>query len=772
MNPDISAGQTIASHYKLDRPLNTTGSHETWVATHLETGERLCLRMLPLSLSDEDYDALVGRLENVRGLLHENINLTSGWVNDDGFRFLIERYVGAAIPLDLDAANAWQVIEQLIATLKYAHSLGIVHGHLTPANLLVNNDNKLTITGFGLPISLSASSPLKSPQQTSEQRQTSTVVQNADVSDDIYALGHMMFRMLTGHTWETTNTNVAATALEKPLPENLIRLLDKMLSAQPYERVVELDELLAALRQHYQGNQAGIAPIAFTKQPAADTITETTIPAAASSVPAGRSHRALPLRTVLSAGAALIVIATIVFIALPTATTSTPDTSASERQPAVASNSPALSTPAATAPPEPGPTPVELARQQFVESESQNLAKDILRLQIELEDQGVNLWALDEYENASLQLDAADTAYREADFELALSQYQDVKASLTDIGARIGTVLAEQVATGDAALVSGDARAAIKAFTIATIIAPQDPAHARKLKRAENLDNVISLTNQAEMLERSGDLDDAADLVQQAMAIDSKWQPTIKVKQRLEQSILQRNFQLAMSAGFSGISNRDYDKARAGFLSAREILPNSIEPADGLAQVEQAENNDRIKALRAIAEQHVSNEAWSSAIDAYQSALAITPGLDFAIKGLGYAEERVALAQTLEKYLADPTLLQDDEDLSKASSALRDASRLEEKSAILMNHIDTLARLISSARTKVPVTLHSNEQTLVTVRKHAALGTFASEVVYLIPGRYTIVGERKGYRDVREELVILAGNPVAPVTIASTEKVR
>ena len=63
-------------------------------------------------------------------------------------------------------------------------------------------------------------------------------------------------------------------------------------------------------------------------------------------------------------------------------------------------------------------------------------------------------------------------------------------------------------------------------------------------------------------------------------------------------------------------------------------------------------------------------------------------------------------------------------------------------------------------------------KTLVTVRKHAELGQINREVVYLIPGRYTVTGVREGYRDVREELVLIAGQPVPALTIASTERVR
>ena len=70
------------------------------------------------------------------------------------------------------------------------------------------------------------------------------------------------------------------------------------------------------------------------------------------------------------------------------------------------------------------------------------------------------------------------------------------------------------------------------------------------------------------------------------------------------------------------------------------------------------------------------------------------------------------------------------------------------------------------------MTISSDGKTHITVRKHAALGKVTEQTVYLIPGRYTIVGERSGFRDVREDLIIIAGRPIPEVTIASTERIR
>jgi hypothetical protein len=126
----------------------------------------------------------------------------------------------------------------------------------------------------------------------------------------------------------------------------------------------------------------------------------------------------------------------------------------------------------------------------------------------------------------------------------------------------------------------------------------------------------------------------------------------------------------------------------------------------------------------------------------------------------------------LQQLLSDPTLLQSDEGLAEASTTLRQASRVKPTTDQMLHHIDILARLISTARIEIPVTINSDGKTQVTVRRHAALGNMTNKVVYLIPGRYTVVGQRQGYRDVRKDFVVLAGKTPPTLEIASKERVK
>ena len=74
-----------------------------------------------------------------------------------------------------------------------------------------------------------------------------------------------------------------------------------------------------------------------------------------------------------------------------------------------------------------------------------------------------------------------------------------------------------------------------------------------------------------------------------------------------------------------------------------------------------------------------------------------------------------------------------------------------------------LAELLRQAETPIRVALASDNATDVQIYRVGKLGLFEHRDLELMPGRYTVVGTRQGYRDVRKELNLLPG--AAPPTL-------
>ncbi|MBT7371078.1 MAG: hypothetical protein HN816_10545, partial [Gammaproteobacteria bacterium] len=579
----------------------------------------------------------------------------------------------------------------------------------------------------------------------------------ANQTDDIYSLGCLIYSVLTGRFWEP------GMQAESPLPPVIEPLLNRMMSESPFDRNVSLTDIRSELASYFDDDDSHIATVDFTapKSTSAEYSLQTPVTA--------RQSRGVSPRLAAIGLAGLLVVAILTFFLLPESDRTTVPTKTHTTVQDHSQNQPAQSNTAST---EPGVSPFAAARLEFMQQEGEKVAREILRLQLDLEDQGVLLWGNDDFTVITNRLDAAEELFRERQLEKSLETYNAVQASLKVLLARIPGELATQIERGDQALADADHRAALEAFTIATAIEPGNADLKKKLIRAENLDEVLRLVRRAEMLEQEASLDDALSTYEKAHDMDELWEPAANGIGRVRETIRHSQFQQAMSLAFQAISVKDYELARSHFTTAQKILPDSTEPADGLSQVTQAETSDAITDVRKKAEASMVDGAWREAISSYEAALTISDSLDFARAGLKQAKWRLGLDLGLDKYLSDPPLLQSDRELQSASALLRDAMRVEQPSDELKRRLDILARLISTARVEIPVTILSDGKTSVTVRKHAHLGTVENQVVYLIPGRYTITGERTGYRDVRENLTLIAGRPAPEITVTSRERIR
>ena len=728
-----------------------SGSIESWIATHNQTGDRVLITFMATSLDDDTWSSVNARVSTLKGLVHQNITLSVEAGIEGGRQYLVEPYLADYQIFDLDDPKIWPLLRQILEALTYAHNLGIAHGTLSPSDIMVDPLGLVHISGFAQP-------PATYPRDQQAYLSPQVLAgRDPGTDDDIYSLGCILFRVLTGKPWEKD------VELDLPLDAHLERQLRAMLSESPFERPSTLLDLRESLGKHFEDTSTAIESVAFSRR--SSSVPEITTPATPDLI-GKRQSQAVSLQRVLFAGAFLLFFAGLLFSFLPT-NTSTGATTSPDSSPSV-TNREATATPETQA----VVTPLELARLEMFQERGKELTRSILRQQLDLEDTGVIFWAALEYEEINADLEAADNLYREKQFQPALDQYKAVSTSLSQLQSRAISELERHTAWGDKALLKGDVETALTSFTVAVLIDGENADLRYKLARAETLEEVQELVREGELFERNGELDNAESAFKAAINIDGEWRPAKKGITRVQEAITKRNFQLAMSEGFLEISNNNYEAARKAFTQAKKTLPNSNEPNDGLLQVEQSERNDIILGHQKKAAAHIASENWPGAIEEYEAALSIADSLEFAVTGLVYANSRLTLKNKLQEFLSDPTLLQSDVGLAEASTALRQASRARPTTDQLLSHIDIRARLISTARIKIPVTINSDGQTKVTVRRHAVLGKVTNTVVNLIPGRYTVVGQRLGYRDVREDVVVLAGKPSPILEIASTERVR
>lgn len=223
-------------------------------------------------------------------------------------------------------------------------------------------------------------------------------------------------------------------------------------------------------------------------------------------------------------------------------------------------------------------------------------------------------------------------------------------------------------------------------------------------------------------------------------------------------------FAQAMSEGLAALDRGDYAAAREAFARASGLRPGSTQSADGLARADTGLRLAAITELRAAAAAFEAEEDWHAAAQRYTATLELDPTIEFAQDGLARSRSRAALADQLDFHTARPERLASDAVLEEAAVILAEASEVDPPGPRLKRQIATLAPLIEAYSTPVRAVLESDELTEVTVYKVGRLGTFRRHALDLRPGTYTVVGSRRGYRDVRRQLVIAPG--AAPATLA------
>ena len=145
--------------------------------------------------------------------------------------------------------------------LRHAHAKGIIHRDVKPANVLISNIGEVKLTDFGLvkaaieDVSLTRTGiglgtpSFMAPEQIRDAK-------HADVRTDIYALGSMLYQLLTGEfpfpktelalllKAKLHGKPAAARSLNPHIPEKLDLIVSKMLERNPDFRYSTCDELL------------------------------------------------------------------------------------------------------------------------------------------------------------------------------------------------------------------------------------------------------------------------------------------------------------------------------------------------------------------------------------------------------------------------------------------------------------------------------------------------------------------------------------------------
>lgn len=267
----LEPGDLLAGRYRIQARIGSGGMGVVYRAFDTELGLCIAVKVLRPDLVGDDRVETRLRRELVlnRQVSHRNAVRIHDIGQDRGFLFLtLDLVEGRSLREvlreegPLPPGRAVAIARQLALALEAAHGEGIVHRDLKPPNVLVDDAGRAWITDFGVARSLRERGPTRtgsvigtlaylSPEQARGEE--------VDGRSDLYALGILLFEMLTGElpfkggstaedmAQRLTGASRDIRTLREDVPAWLAGVIRRLLQRDPEHRFQSARELIDAL---------------------------------------------------------------------------------------------------------------------------------------------------------------------------------------------------------------------------------------------------------------------------------------------------------------------------------------------------------------------------------------------------------------------------------------------------------------------------------------------------------------------------------------------
>ncbi|GAA5510259.1 serine/threonine-protein kinase [Novipirellula caenicola] len=246
--------------YRVGETLGRGGMGAVYVGVHEHTGEKVAVKLIATHVADEPRfrRRFNSEVETLKRLRHPGIVRLIGYGEEDGQLFYsMELVDGESLQQRIRRQKRihWQAVIdiaiEICGALKHAHDFGVIHRDLKPANLILSTSGKVKLVDFGIAKlfgfgeqTLAGSILGTADYMAPEQADSSGV----SVRTDLYALGSVMYAMLTGRPpfpGKRTTEVIEALRRDRPvplelidseLPEALCELVHQLLEKDPSDR--------------------------------------------------------------------------------------------------------------------------------------------------------------------------------------------------------------------------------------------------------------------------------------------------------------------------------------------------------------------------------------------------------------------------------------------------------------------------------------------------------------------------------------------------------
>jgi tetratricopeptide (TPR) repeat protein len=331
--------------------------------------------------------------------------------------------------------------------------------------------------------------------------------------------------------------------------------------------------------------------------------------------------------------------------------------------------------------------------------------------------------------------------------------------------------LSTEVAAGEQALGAGQQEVAGQAFDLARRINPSDRRATDGQRRAQNLPAVLPLLADAQNAEAAHDYARAAQDYSQALSLDPGNAPAKAGQARANAAFGDDSYAKAVGSGFAALGAGRLDEAHEAFVKARALNPKGAEASEGLRRVGAALTARGFASMRQRAVGLEAQERWDEAERTYEDVLAADSSLGFAQEGKARTTSRADLSLRLQQLLDRPDRLSAPGVRDDARALLETARAQSPQGPVIRSQIARLEVLLPGFDRPVRLSLVSDNSTQVVISSIGAVGAFSRRDIELRPGKYTVVGTRNGFRDVRREITVAPGQDSQTIRVTCQEPI-
>jgi serine/threonine-protein kinase len=280
----------LADRYRIERELGQGGMATVYLAHDVRHDRKVALKVLrPELAAIIGADRFLTEIRTTANLQHPHILPLFDSGAADGFLFYVMPFIeGETIRNRIDrekqlpVSDALRIATEVAAALDYAHRRGVIHRDIKPENILLHDGSAL-VADFGIALAASNAGGTRmtetgmslgtphymSPEQAMGEREITA-------RSDVYALGCVLYEMLTGDppfTGSTAQAIVARVLTESPralvlqrhtIPPHVEAAVFTALEKLPADRFATAADFAAALADHSYGAKRATTAYATT----------------------------------------------------------------------------------------------------------------------------------------------------------------------------------------------------------------------------------------------------------------------------------------------------------------------------------------------------------------------------------------------------------------------------------------------------------------------------------------------------------------------------